>query len=51
VARTDAATAEHQRRAALRAVDDPAALARAARIIRVALERQTLTVADLLRGD
>jgi hypothetical protein len=34
--------------AALRAIDDPAVLARAARIVRVALERQRLTLNDLV---
>jgi hypothetical protein len=47
VARTDAATIEHMRRSAHRAVDDPAQLARAARIVRAALARRKLTVADL----
>jgi hypothetical protein len=46
-ARTDAATREHLRRAALRAIDDPAKLAWAARIVRTALERRRLTVAEL----
>lgn len=41
------ATAEHQRRAAIRAIDDPATLARAARIVRAAIERGRLTAADL----
>lgn len=41
------AVAAHKRKAAERAVDDPAALARAARIVRVALERNRLTLADL----
>jgi hypothetical protein len=36
------------RLAANRAVDDPAQLARAARIIRAALERQRLTLDDLV---
>jgi hypothetical protein len=35
------------RRAALRAVDDPAALAKAARIVRAALVRRVLTPRDL----
>jgi hypothetical protein len=35
------------RRAANRAVDDPAQLARAARIVRAALARQRLTLDDL----
>lgn len=46
--RTAAATAEHQRRASHRAVDDPTQLARAARIVRAALERERLTLADLV---
>jgi hypothetical protein len=46
-ARTDAATAGHMRRAALRAVDDPATLAKAARIVRAALARRVLTPRDL----
>jgi hypothetical protein len=45
--RTAAATEEHMRRAAIRALDDPAQLARAARIVRAALARQRLTLADL----
>lgn len=44
---TEKARAEMLRRSANRAVDDPAALARAARIVRAALARQRLTVADL----
>jgi len=44
------ARAEHQRRSAHRAVDDPVKLARAARIVCAALERQRLTLDDL-RGD
>ena len=32
---------------ALRAIDDPAKLAKAARIVRAALERQRLSLADL----
>jgi len=56
----DPSTAVHQRRArtaparnaalrnaALRATDDPATLARAARIVRAALERGRLSAADL----
>jgi hypothetical protein len=46
--RTAAATKEHLRRSARRAVDDPAQLARAARIVRAALERQRLSLADLV---
>jgi hypothetical protein len=45
--RTAAATAEHTRRAAHRAIDDPAKLARAARIVRAALARRKLTLAEL----
>ena len=45
--RTDAATAGHMRRSALRAVDDPAQLAKAARIVRAALARRALTPRDL----
>ena len=41
------ATAAHVRNAAERAVDDPVQLARAARIVRAALARQRLTLADL----
>jgi hypothetical protein len=47
---TQAATAEHMRRTAVRAVDDPATLNRAARIVRAALNRGVL-VPDDLRGD
>lgn len=36
-----------QRNAAIRALDDPRALARAARIVREALERQRLTLDDI----
>ncbi len=48
--RTDPAIAArraHQRNAALRAIDDPVKLQRAARIVRAALERNRLTLADL----
>jgi hypothetical protein len=48
--RTAAATATNMRTAALRAVDDPASLAKAARIVRAALERGRLGPDDL-RGD
>lgn len=41
----------HQHYAAVRAVDDPVKLARAARIVRVALERNRISLADLTRGD
>lgn len=44
------ARAEHLRRSAARAVDDPAQLQRAARIVRAALARRVLTEEDL-RGD
>ena len=45
--RTHKATTEHLRRAAVRALDNPVALERAARIVRVALERKRLTLDDL----
>jgi hypothetical protein len=45
--RTAAATAARLRNQANRAVDHPAKLARAARIVRAALARRKLTVADL----
>lgn len=45
--RTAAATEAHLRNSAHRAVDDPAQLARAARIVRAALARQRLTLSDL----
>lgn len=48
--RTAAARIEHMRRSAHRAVDDPATLARAARIVRAALARRALTTDDL-QGD
>ncbi|WP_405071564.1 hypothetical protein OG558_19700 [Kribbella sp. NBC_01510] len=44
------ARAKHEENAAVRALDDPAKLARAARIVRVALERQQLTLDDLKSG-
>ena len=47
LARTASARALHLRRAAIRALDDPIALDRAARIVRAALERGRLTRADL----
>jgi hypothetical protein len=50
VASTEAATNEHMRRSARRAVEDPAQLAKAARIVRAALERGRLTPDDL-QGD
>lgn len=46
-ARTVKARQEHQRNAAHRAVDDPAQLARAARIVRAALARKRLSLAEL----
>lgn len=45
--RTAAATEAAANLHALRAVDDPVKLAKAARIIRAALERKRLTLADL----
>jgi hypothetical protein len=45
--RTAAARAEHLLRSAHRAVDDPVQLARAARIVRAALARKRLTLAEL----
>ena len=45
-ARADLAAAHDER-----AVDDPVALARAARIVRIALERGKLTRADVAGGD
>jgi hypothetical protein len=47
VARTTAATEAHSVNAAHRAVDDRATLARAARIVRAALARERLTIAEL----
>lgn len=44
---TAAAIEATKRLAAERAVDDPVKLAKAARIVRVALARQRLTLADL----
>jgi hypothetical protein len=41
------ARAEHLRRAAVRAADDPLELAKAARIVRAAIERRRLRLADL----
>lgn len=41
------ARAAQQRKAAIRALDDPHALGRAARIVREALRRNRLTLADL----
>ena len=45
--RVEQMNAARQRNAAHRAVDDPVVLARAARIVRAALARQRLTLADL----
>ena len=45
--RTAPARAAQLHNAAVRAADDPAALARAARIVRAALARRALTLADL----
>lgn len=47
ISRTAAATAATQQYAAERAIDDPAKLARAARIVRTALARGRLSVEDL----
>lgn len=44
---TTAATEAVQQYAAERAIDDPAKLARAARIVRLALERRKLTEDDI----
>jgi hypothetical protein len=41
------ATEAHMRNAAIRLADDPAVLARAARIVRAGIERGHLTPADL----
>jgi hypothetical protein len=49
-ARTAAANEASRRAAALRALDDPVKLARAARIVRAALERGRLEVADVVPG-
>ena len=45
--RTAAASERNRELGALRAIDDPAKLAKAARIVRLALERKRLTLADL----
>ena len=50
VPRTARATEAHIRNTAIRAVDDPAQLAKAARIVRAALQRGRLT-SDDLTGD
>lgn len=47
---TEKARAELLRRSAIRATDDPVKLARAARIVRAALERNRLTLADLVQA-
>lgn len=47
---TAAATEAVKQYAAERAVDDPVKLARAARIVRAALARRALTLADLQAG-
>ncbi len=44
---TAAARETHKKRGVERALDDPVKLERAARIVRVALERGRLTLADL----
>lgn len=49
-ARTAKARTTQMTNAAVRAVDDPAQLAKAARIVRAALARRVLTESDL-RGD
>lgn len=46
-ARTAAAAERNRELGAERAIDDPVKLARAARIIRIALARRRLTLADL----
>lgn len=46
-ARTAVARSTAMRNAAVRAIDDPAQLARAARIVRAALARRILTTDDL----
>ena len=45
--RTAAARAERQRLAAMRTIEDPAALAKAVRAVRAALQHNRLTVAEL----
>lgn len=49
--RTAKARAAVERNAALRAIDDPRQLARAARIVRAGLERKRLTLAEVLPVD
>jgi len=46
-AATVAASEAHRRHAAERAIDDPAKLSRAARIVRLAIERKRLSIEDL----
>lgn len=46
--RTAAATEAIQQHAAERAIDDPVKLARAARIMRIALQRKKITIDELL---
>lgn len=48
---TDPAHEANKRYAAERAIGDPVKLARAVRIVRLALARQLLTVEDLIGGD
>lgn len=50
-ARTQAATEAHKRNAAVRALDDPKTLNRAARIVREALARKRLSLADITPDD
>jgi hypothetical protein len=50
-ARTEAARQAAMRNSAVRALDDPVKLARAARIVRTALERQRLELADVVPED
>lgn len=47
MSRTASATEAVKQYAAERAIDDPVKLARAARIVRVALERQRLTLDEI----
>lgn len=46
--RTEAATQEHMRRAAVRGAADPRQLAKATRIVRVALTHHIITLDDIL---
>lgn len=50
-AQTAAAVEASKHYAAERAIDDPVKLGRAARIVRLALERKRLTTADVLPAD